>query len=67
MTDFTDNVDVISLAEALWGGGKTVSQVLADYGVIVGSNAHLDFGGGNALIVDGVTNLSILQDDIVFV
>ncbi len=62
--DFQDDVDTINIDETLWGGGKTIAQVLADYGTIVNGNAVLNFGGGDKLLILGVTDLNILLDDI---
>lgn len=65
--DFTDDVDTIHLHESLWGGGKTVAQVLSDHASVVGGNVELDFGGSNKLIVEGLTVIGDLQDDIMLI
>ncbi|WP_347312610.1 beta strand repeat-containing protein [Defluviimonas sp. SAOS-178_SWC] len=63
VTDFADNVDTLVLDDALWGGGKTVAQVIADHASVVGGDTVFDFGG-HSLTVAGVTNLGIFADDI---
>ncbi|WP_347312612.1 calcium-binding protein [Defluviimonas sp. SAOS-178_SWC] len=63
VTDFADNVDTLVLDDALWGGGKTVAQVIADHASVVGGDTVFDFGG-HSLTVAGVTNLGIFVDDI---
>jgi serralysin len=64
---FENNIDTIRLDDNLWGGGKTVAQVLASFvhqtsvGVV-----DFDFGGGDTLHViqgHGIT-IAQLQDDI---
>ncbi|WP_347312096.1 calcium-binding protein [Defluviimonas sp. SAOS-178_SWC] len=66
VTDFADNVDTLVLDDALWGGGKTVAQVIADHASVVGSDVVFDFGG-HSLTVAGVTNLGVFSDDIMVV
>ncbi|NKX45778.1 S8 family serine peptidase [Roseicyclus persicicus] len=67
ITDFKNDVDEIHLDDAMWGGGLTVAQVISAFGSVVGGNTVLDFGGGNTLTINGLTNTSLLLDDIVIV
>lgn len=62
--DFTDNIDTLLLDDALWSANLSVSQLLSTFGTIVGGNAVLDFGAGNSITINGVTDLSVLADDI---
>jgi len=64
--DFQDDVDTINIDETLWGGGKTVAQILVDYGKIANGNALLNFGGGDRVLILGVADLDTLLDDITF-
>jgi len=66
ISDFVDDSDTIQIQDGLWGGGLTVAQMLANFGSIVGGDAHLDFGGADSLIILGVNNLNSLQNDIIF-
>lgn len=67
IADFTDNVDTIRIDDVAWGGGaRSVAQVLADAEVI-GGNTVFDFGNGNTLTVVGVTNVALLQNDLVII
>ncbi|MGC9371135.1 MAG: VWA domain-containing protein [Paracoccaceae bacterium] len=64
VTDFTNNIDTIRLNDNLWSGSLTASQVVSSFATVVGGNAVFDFGGGDILTLQGVSNLSILADDI---
>ncbi|MCC7320347.1 MAG: hypothetical protein IT542_05135 [Rubellimicrobium sp.] len=66
ITDFQDNIDTIRLNPDLWGAGKTVTQVLAQYAVVAGGNVVFEFGGGKVLTVEGITNRNLLLDDLEF-
>ena len=63
--DFVNDVDTIHIDDVLWGGGaRTVAQVLASAQVI-GGNTVFDFGNGNTLTVNGLTDIAALQNDLV--
>ncbi len=62
---FANDVDLIRLDDAIFGGGLTAAQVVSTYGSIVGGACVLDFGGGNAITFDGFGNLSDLTDDFI--
>jgi Ca2+-binding RTX toxin-like protein len=64
ITDFQNNTDTIALDDNLWNGNLTASEVVNQFGSVVNGNAVLDFGGGDVLTIEGVTNLNILVDDI---
>lgn len=65
VTDFEDNVDTIWLDRDMVDGGR-IADIL-DRGAIVNGNAVIDFGDGDILTVNNVTDLSILANDIAFV
>jgi Ca2+-binding RTX toxin-like protein len=68
ITKFENNRDEVVLDRAALGlNGKDAQDVLDDYGSIISGNAVLDFGGGDILTVRGVTDLSVLADDIAFI
>lgn len=67
ITDFTDNQDTLELDQHLWSGTKTVEQVLAQYASVIGGDTVFEFGNGNTLTLQGVTDVSILADDMVLV
>ena len=62
--DFTDNVDTLSFDDALWGGGLSEMQVVDTFATVVADETILDFGAGNILTVIGVTDITLLYDDI---
>lgn len=64
--DFVNNVDTLRIDDALWGGAAmTVTQVVSTFASVAGSIATFDFGGGNKIVVNGVTNTNIFLDDLV--
>lgn len=64
IADFTNNQDEVYLSRALWGGGaKTVAQMLS-FAHVVGGVVAFNFGGGNSLVLTGVSSVSVLADDI---
>lgn len=65
--DFQDDIDTLYLDDRLWGGGKTVAQVLADHATVVGTDTVLDFGNGNTITLNGITVIADLTNDIAIV
>ena len=64
--DFTDNQDILQLDDALWGGGLSVTQVLALADDSSGSTVF-NFGGGDILILLGIGDKTVLADDLLIV
>jgi len=73
--DFEDNVDTLELDSALWGGGAmTVTNLISTYGTSnvanngnASTHVELDFGGGNIFKIFGISDASLLLDDITIV
>lgn len=63
VTDFTDNVDSVLIRKAFLDGDLSVSNILS-HGEIVHGDAVFDFGNGNILVLDDVSNLQILANDL---
>jgi subtilisin-like proprotein convertase family protein len=63
---FQDDLDTLRF-NSDFADGLTVSQFIATYATVVGGNTVFDFGGGDVLTVVGVTNTSILTNDITFI
>ncbi|MFV1874297.1 beta strand repeat-containing protein [Nioella sp.] len=59
ITDFSG--DLIGISSSIWTG--TDAQLIADATVVSG-NLVLDFGGGNTLTLNGITDASVLQGQI---
>ena len=53
--------DRLELDDGLWGGGLTAAQVISTYGTIIGGDLSLDFGGGDRVLIEGVTNTNTLE------
>jgi hypothetical protein len=62
--DWQDNRDTLVFDDSLWGGGaRKMSQVLG-MGRIVNGDAVFSFGDGQRVVIDNVSKLSTLRDDI---
>lgn len=67
ITDFTDNVDQITLnARALGDADMMISDVIA-LGRVVGGDAVFDFGNGDVLILEGFSDIAALGNDLIIV
>ncbi len=65
--DFEDDADVLKLDDAIWGGGLSKSDLIADYADVRNGNTVFNFGDGNKVTILGVTDTSIFLDDIKFI
>lgn len=66
--DFRNDVDTLRVDDALWGGGaRSADQILSTYGRVVGGNAVLDFGQGHVVTLNGVSDISVLRDDLLVI
>ncbi len=65
ITGFQDNIDTLFLDEALWGGGLTEAQVVAQFAMQDGTAVEFDFGGGDTIRMTNITT-GVLADDIAF-
>lgn len=66
VTGWQDNQDTLVLDDAIWGGGKTIAQVLSSYGAVVGGSVVLTFNATTTLTLTGFSNLASLSDDLLF-
>ncbi|MDX8349946.1 calcium-binding protein [Cognatiyoonia sp. IB215446] len=64
ISDFEQGVDQITLDASLWTGLTSAEDVLFVYGSIDGTQATIDLGDGNVLIIENVTDYPTLADDI---
>ncbi|MBL4807514.1 MAG: M10 family metallopeptidase C-terminal domain-containing protein [Rhodobacteraceae bacterium] len=67
--DFEDDIDTIHLDADIWGGGLTVQQVLDTYGSFNAAKGlvELDFGNGDIIRFQGITDINVLLDDILII
>lgn len=66
LTDFTDNVDIVVLNSAALGlDGLSVHTVIEQFAVTQNGNTVFDFGNGDILTVEGLTDASLLLDDLI--
>ena len=64
IADFAQGIDHITLDPAVWTGLTSADDVLRLYGTHTGSQMVIDFGDGNVLVIENVSNPSTLGDDI---
>jgi len=65
ITDFRNNMDELYLDDALWTGSLSAQTVIDTYASSANGNTVLDFGNGNIIVIEGITNAQDLVDDIV--
>ncbi len=65
ITDFSDDIDTVVLNRAQLGiAGLTVQDVINQFATTINGYTALDFGNGDVLIFEGLTNRASLIDDI---
>lgn len=64
---WVDNQDTLQLDDAIWGGGRTVAQILSTYGTVTGGSVVLTFSAAMTITLQGITSLSSLSDDITII
>jgi serralysin len=67
IADFQNDLDTLQLDQALWGGGLTVIEIINTYAQPDSGDTLLDFGSGNTLLLSGLNNPDLLQDDLIFI
>lgn len=67
ITGWQDNQDTLRLDDAIWGGGLSISQVIARFGEVVSGAAVLEFNARSIITVVGFSNLNSLIDDITII
>ncbi|SUZ30572.1 Bifunctional hemolysin/adenylate cyclase [Roseibaca ekhonensis] len=61
--DFSEN-DMLELDADLWGGGLTTAAVISTYGNVVGGNLVFDFGDGDIVTLQGITDTAQMANYI---
>jgi serralysin len=64
IAQFQNNLDTLALDDALWGGGRTVAQVLGLATVTRSGDISFNFNGEHALVIKGMTDIAALLDDL---
>ena len=62
--DFNTRSDTLLFSSDLWGGGAMSVRKIMSYAKIQKGNAVFDFGHGDKIIVENVSSLSDIRDDI---
>ncbi len=66
ITDFTDNVDTIHIRSHLVAEGTTAADLI-DSAAVTGGNTVITLYGGDTLTIEGLTDTSLLGDDLVLI
>jgi hypothetical protein len=64
ITDFQRGIDTLHLTQSLWGGGLSAQQVVNTYALVTGAGVFMDFGGGQSILLQGLTSTAGLANDI---
>ncbi|NBB98999.1 MAG: hypothetical protein GVY34_12695 [Alphaproteobacteria bacterium] len=56
--------DRLELDDALWNGNLSAADVISTYGNVVNGDFVLDFGNGDVIVLEGVTNAARLENFI---
>lgn len=62
---FQDNLDTLKFNSS-FSDGLSVADFIATFATVVGTTTVFDFGDGEVLTITGLTNTSLLLDDIAF-
>lgn len=66
ITDFSNNTDTVRISSSLVAEGTTVADLI-DSATVTGGNTVFDFGGGDMLTIEGLTDATLLSDDLIIV
>ncbi|WP_394178772.1 calcium-binding protein [Yoonia maritima] len=64
ITDYTQGEDYITLTAAVWIGLTSAEDLLMMYGRLEGTQMTIDFGDGDTLVIENITDPSALAHDI---
>lgn len=67
VADWQGNTDTLVFDDAIWGGGKSVAQVLSSFADVVAGSVVFTFKGGNTVTIAGLTSISSLADDLTII
>lgn len=68
ITGFENDLDLLELDNALWGGGLTTSQVIEQFASEISGGVQFTFNGGDTLEVRGIgIDIGTIGDDIFIV
>lgn len=67
ITDFTNDRDTLRLDDSLWGGGGGIAKALSHAGATSQGDILFDFGGGKTLLIQDMTNIAALSNDLVVI
>lgn len=63
ISDFEANQDILQLTTSLTGGRSTGSEVIAEFGSVIGGMVVFDFGGGDTITLENLSSLAGLADN----
>lgn len=65
--DLQNNSDTILIKTTLWGGSSRDVEEIVDDAVVTPAGTRLDFGNGQWLLIEGLTQPDQLRDDILII
>jgi len=66
ITDFSNDVDTIHIRSHLVAEGTTAADLIGD-ATVIGGNTIITVDGGDTLTIEGLTDTSLLSDDLVLI
>ncbi|WP_165828203.1 glycosyl hydrolase [Rhodovulum sp. BSW8] len=64
IADFEDDLDTLRLDHALWGGTPPDLAGVPGLASVTGAGLMFDFGAGNGIVVEGISSVWALIDDL---
>ena len=64
VNDWANDQDTLRLDDAMWGGGLSLSQVMAQFGEVVAGSVVFEFSATAIVTLKNFSNLASLSDDI---
>ena len=62
--DFKDNCDTVVIDDALWKGKKLSNAEILDFAHVAKGNVIFEFKGGHSQVIEGLTNIDALKNDL---
>ncbi|ARC87441.1 hypothetical protein B5V46_01755 [Rhodovulum sp. MB263] len=64
IADFGEDIDTLRLDAALWAGAAPGPDAVADLAYATEAGVFLDFGDGNGILIEGLSAVGALIDDL---
>ena len=64
ITDFDNGLDLLKIDKSVWGGTELSTEQVLAFASVISGDTVFDFGNGNTLTLENVTDLSGLTRDL---